>query len=384
VLFRSPVGEGRERSYLRSDLARLKARRRATIGAAPVSGALHWGEPVLESSITEITERGPVYRGKPAVALAESGVPFESVAELLWTARLPDAAPRWRCADLGVAPSRLSALVPEGSSPLSAMSLLVIAVGAADRGRFETAPASVLARVRPLVRRMAATLAIGDGAGRVGAALRAPSIAAAIAVAALGTTSPNVVAAIDQALVLVADHELNVSAFAARVTASAGADVYGSLSAALAALAGPKHGGFVERVEALIDEIGDADRAAQVVHERARRGEQVPGFGHPLYHPRGDPRADPLLDSARRLASRKPRVRTVFALVDAMRDEGRPPPTIDLGLVALGAALGLPRGFGIALFAVGRTAGWIAHVLEQYEADFLIRPRALYRPRPAD
>jgi citrate synthase len=373
-----PLGEGRERSYLRSDLARLKARRRAK-GTAPLSGALHWGEPVLESSITEITERGPVYRGQPAAALAGSGVPFESVAELLWTRRLPDRPPRWTCPTLGVAPSRLSVLVPKNSSPLSAMALLLTAVGAGDPGRFETAPASVLARTRPLVRRMAATLAIAHGAARVEAALRAPSVAAAIAIVALGTAASDVVAAIDRALVLVADHELNVSAFAARVAASAGADVYGSLSAALAALAGPKHGGFVERVEALLDEIGEAGRASRVVHERARRGEHVPGFGHPIYHPLGDPRAAPLLDAARRLAPRKPRVRTVFALIEAMREEGRPPPTIDLGLVAIGAALGLPRAFGIALFAIGRTAGWVAHILEQYEADFLIRPRALYR-----
>ena len=67
------------------------------------------------------------------------------------------------------------------------------------------------------------------------------------------------------------------------------------------------------------------------------------------------------------------------ALIDAMREAGRPEPTIDAGLLAIAAALGLPRGFGVALFAVGRAAGWVAHVLEQYEAGFLIRPRALYR-----
>jgi citrate synthase len=72
-------------------------------------------------------------------------------------------------------------------------------------------------------------------------------------------------------------------------------------------------------------------------------------------------------------------VKTVFALIDAMREAGRPEPTIDAGLLAISAALGLPRGFGVALFAVGRAAGWVAHVLEQYEAGFLIRPRALYR-----
>ena len=120
----------------------------------------------------------------------------------------------------------------------------------------------------------------------------------------------------------------------------------------------------------------------QVVHERARRGELIPGFGHPLY-PQGDPRAEPLLEAARALSAGNPAVRTLFALIEAMRESGRPAPTIDAGLVAVSTALGMPRGFGVALFAVGRTAGWVAHVLEQYEAGFLIRPRALYRaPTP--
>ncbi|MFP2912440.1 citrate/2-methylcitrate synthase, partial [Pyxidicoccus sp. 3LFB2] len=84
---------------------------------------------------------------------------------------------------------------------------------------------------------------------------------------------------LNRALVLLADHELNVSTFTARVTASSGADLYACLSAALAALSGPKHGGACDRVEALLSEVGRPERAAEVVHERLRRGESVPGFG---------------------------------------------------------------------------------------------------------
>ena len=104
----------------------------------------------------------------------------------------------------------------------------------------------------------------------------------------------------------------------------------------------------------------------------------MPGFGHPLYAG-GDPRAAPLFASAKALAPRHSGVRTIFALVEAMREAGRPPPTIDAGLVAIAIALGLPRGSGVALFAIGRSAGWVAHVLEQYQAGFLIRPRATHR-----
>ncbi len=371
--------EGRERQYLRADLARLKAGRRgrAATGGG-LSGALHWGEPVLESAITRIVPEGPVYRGRLATDLARSGASFEAVAELLWSGSLPGAEPAWSCEDLGIEPARLAGLLDETSPPLGSLSLLLPALGARDPGRFDTEPTAVLSRARTTIRRMAAALAIPAAPRRVAAALEAGGVARAVAVAAHGSRDRDLVRAIEQALVLLADHELNVSAFAARVAASAGADLYACLTAALAALSGPKHGGHVERVEALVGEIGTPDRARLIVHERARRGEHIPGFGHPLY-PGGDPRAEPLFASAKALAPRHPGVRTIFALVEAMRDAGRPPPTIDAGLVAIATALGLPRGSGVALFAIGRSAGWVAHVLEQYEAGFLIRPRAVHR-----
>jgi citrate synthase len=375
-------GEGRERLYLRADLARLKARRRARrVGGGGVSGALHWGEPVLESSITQITAAGPVYRGRRAADLARSGVPYESVAELLWSGELPAAPPRWRCDSLGVAPRPLASLLDEASPPLASLSLLVAALGARDPSRFEMERDAVLERARGLVLRLAASLALPLAPARAAEALTAGGVAAALAVAVRGRADADLVRVLDQALVLIADHELNVSAFAARVVASAGADLYACLGAALAALSGPKHGGYVERIEALVAEAGTPEHARRVIHERARRGEAVPGFGHPLY-PEGDPRARPLLAAARGIAGRQAAVRTLFALIEAMRAAGRPGPTVDTALVAVTAALGLPRGFGVALFAVGRTAGWVAHVLEQQEAGFLIRPRALYRDRP--
>jgi citrate synthase len=183
--------------------------------------------------------------------------------------------------------------------------------------------------------------------------------------------------ALRAALVVCADHELNASAFAARVAASTHADVYACLLAALGTLTGPRHGGSCDRVEALVAETERPERATHVVLERARRGEGVPGFGHPLY-PAGDPRASPLLDHARALAPRSRDVRVVLALIEAMRDTGRGAPNLDAGLVALAAALGLPRGSAIGVFAIGRMAGWVAHVLEQYAAGFLFRPRARY------
>jgi citrate synthase len=105
----------------------------------------------------------------------------------------------------------------------------------------------------------------------------------------------------------------------------------------------------------------------------------VPSFGHP-YYVDGDPRAALLLELAAALGSRSPTLRALLALVEAMREAGRPGPNSDAGAVALRAALGLPRGAAAGLFAVGRCAGWIAHALEQYETGQLLRPRARYKP----
>ncbi|MEA2626281.1 MAG: citrate synthase [Candidatus Binatota bacterium] len=377
-----PHEEGRTRRYLRDDLERLRARRRDGARSALAERALRWGEPVLDSAITAISERGPEYRGHFAVALAEAGVPFEAVAELLWTGTLPVPAPRWRADGLGVPATALAKLLPRGGRTLAVLALLVPAIAVRDPGRYDARRDAVLFRARALIPRLAAGLTVARDPRRLARAVAGHGVARIVA-AALGVDGDRrAAAAIDAALVLVADHELNVSAFAARVAASAGADVYGCFSAALAALSGSRHGGILERVEALVAEAGEPAAAERVVHERSRRGEAIPGFGHPLY-PDGDPRARPLLEAARALAGTSPRAATVLALADVMRGEGRGDPTVDTGLVALAAALGLAPGAAAGIFAVGRSAGWIAHVLEQQAAGFLIRPRARYRSTPA-
>jgi citrate synthase len=129
------------------------------------------------------------------------------------------------------------------------------------------------------------------------------------------------------------------------------------------------------RVEALADEAGSARNAAATLRARVARGDELPGFGHPLYAD-GDPRTAPMLAIAKRLAGRDARVRTVIALAEAGGDVAGTPATCDLGLVAIAAALRLPRGAPGAIFAVGRAPGWVAHIVEQRAANFLIRPRA--------
>jgi citrate synthase len=190
---------------------------------------------------------------------------------------------------------------------------------------------------------------------------------------------------LDAALILSADHELNVSAFTVRCVASAGATPYGAVVAGLAALAGTRHGGHTARVEALFEEIGTPAHTGQVVSERLRRGEPVPGFGHPLY-PDGDPRGRALLALTAAAVPRSRHValaRSIAAEVWRVNGEH---PTVDFGLVVLARSLGLPRGGALALFALGRTAGWIGHAIEQYQSGEIIRPRARYvgpLPKPS-
>jgi citrate synthase len=324
--------------------------------------------------LTSIGDAGPVYRGRLATELAARDVPFEAVAELLWMRELPAERPRWQ--PLGSFPARrVAALLAPEADFAQSMSLAVATIQA----RKSPAPPSRtldLLRARSLCLHLAASLSLGQEADRFDAALAAESVALATAIA-LGAKRPQHAArSIDRALVLCADHELNVSAFAARVAASAGADLFACISAGIAALSGPRHGGVSRKLEAFLASIGGHDRVRAAVHEHLRRGEEVPGFGHPLY-PRGDPRAVALLALAREVGGAEP-LRTLNALVRAMREERREPPTLDVGLVALSIALDLPPGSAFAMFAVGRAAGWIAHVLEQREDPYLLRPRARY------
>jgi citrate synthase len=366
-LVRSVPGDGRRaRRYVRADLERIRGRRDARAGhAALARAALDWGEPVLDSALTEITERGPAPRGRLVSDLVERGVGFEQASELLWTGSLPATTPQWKVTSLGFDARRLAKLLPDRPAPFSVLSLAMTALARAGMD----GPV--------LIPRLAASLAMVDDPARVTASLAQPTVAARL-LHALGSKPTRAsVRAIDAALVASLDHELNPSSFVARVAAAAGADMPSCLTAALATLSGARHGGQVDRVEMLLDAIGSKGHARGFVDERLQHGEAIPGFGHRLY-PQGDPRATLLLDVARGLGRRSARLDTILSLVRAMQESGQEPPTLDLGLAAVTAALGLPRGAPIVVFALGRTAGWIAHVVEQRESGQVLRPRARY------
>ncbi len=367
-----PGPRGRGRRYRRDDLAPLRAR-----SAGPAAQAMRYGEPVLETRITRIGAQGPVYCGRLATALVDDGASFESVAELLWTGELPGSPPRWPTDGPPLRERDLARLLPPGCPPLAALALALPALAAIDPLRFDAEPAAVMARARRLIPRLAAAVALSLDPKRLPAALDSGDPVRALALAFGMTLQPKPLNLLRSALILCADHELNASTFAARVAASTGADLHACLSAALATLSGPRHGGASEQVERLVQEAGTPARAAHTVGERLRRGERLAGFGHPLYT-LGDPRVPPMLALSQALRPRSVRLRTLQAMLQAVHQAGRPPANLDVGISAACAALELPIGMGPAIFAIGRMAGWVAHVLEQQQSTQILRPRAHY------
>ena len=368
---------GPARRYRRADLERLRARRAARSGRPqPESDTLRFEAPLLDSSITWLTDSGPVYRGHSALELARRDTPFEAVAELLWTGDLP-ATTDWPAAD-SLPVAELHELVGTEATVLNAQTLTVAALAAHDRGRFDLRPDALLPRARALIRVLSAASALGSHPERVIESLRAASVADSIAIAIGARRSAAALRALNRALVLLADHELNASTFAARIAASTHADLYACLLAGLGALQGPRHGSASQRAAAFAAEVGLPERAEEVIYERLGRGELLPGFGHSVYSA-ADPRAEPLLETARSLAPQNTTVRTVSALVRAMARVNRPPVNVDMALVALGGALGVSAWALPAISGVSRAAGWTAHVLEQYGGN-LLRPRARYTP----
>lgn len=192
--------------------------------------------------------------------------------------------------------------------------------------------------------------------------------------------APSAVRALDIALILRADNELNPSTFAARVTASTGADVYGCVLAALSALAGPRHGWHTRNVLGALEEIGTPEQVNDWVRERLARKTKIAGFGHQVYQGE-DPRTGLLRGLAEAECQRAglwSLFRTARELELVVQRETGQHPIVDFYLAPLYRAVGIPGDLFTAVFAVSRMSGWVAHVLEQYGDDRLLRPRAEY------
>jgi len=361
----------RQRLFCAEDIAQLKSRGAVHSGTAPRGEtSLRWGEPVLQSSITAIGEAGPVYRGYPAVQLAEQGVRFENVAQLLWTGSLVSEPMKWSFAGN---PDEVQAELQHHSHADIARALAWLALSSGGRddccAEDMSYAKTLLAKFARAVLRLAPhdrIATVGDDAG----------VADVISKCA-GMADVDVVHAINAALVLCADLELAPATFAARVAASAGCEVSSCVAVGITTHAGGLTGGSAGRAERLLfHELADSNFEDKL-HIAKTLGSREYGFNHPLF-PAGDPRATALLVLARSFARPGRRLQRALAFVDEARERHGLHPGMGLSLAVLCQALRLPEHGPLALWTLGRTAGLIAHVTEQKALGFKIRPRAYY------
>ncbi|EYB67555.1 citrate synthase [Deinococcus phoenicis] len=369
-LIRSEPGPAgtRERRYHAEDVQELMRRqgvRRNPEAAAEeaVQGALAWGLPVLDSALTHIADGRLSYRGREVTRLAETAT-VEEVAALLWTGdaggwtRLPLRA------RLTLAP------LPRADTPLEALGFALVHAGAHDLAALDTRPAALPAGAARVLSLLYGTLERQEGVPPAPDLPLHARLARAWGVDAAGAEL------LRRALVLLADHELNVSAFTARVAAGGGASLHHTALAALGAVQGTQHGLASAAAHDLLQRALDSGPQL-ALREATRRHAHPPGFGHPLY-PVGDPRGRALLAALQAARPEAPAVRAAFALVDRMRGETGEAPNVDLALAALARTLGRGAQDAVTLFVLGRTSGWLAHAIEARTGGQFIRPRARY------
>lgn len=415
VLTRRRGPDGRTSLFHAGEVSELARRGRPRRGR----GA---DELVIETELTEIIGGHLRYRGQDAIVLAAERT-FEEVAGLLWTGSLgdPDPAAPWQAtAEAITAGTAAQAALPDGTLPLERLQVIVPAMAATDPLRLHLDPPAVLAAARSLIAGMVECLpsaapcpgsdsamssprsdSAASGTGSDSAASGMPSgpaapgqvpgsnsglrpdaaggsIAERMAPKLCpGQLAPGLTGALQAALVLLADHELAASTFAARVAASVRADPYAVVATGLGALGGPLHGGASLGAEVMLRSASKPTDAARVIGDLLRRGERVPGLGHFVYQT-GDPRAVALMEFLRSVVPGSERLAVADALLAEARRRALPEPNIDFALAVLCAVAGLIPGAGEAVFAVARVAGWLAHALEEYARNTPIRPRGIY------
>lgn len=353
-----PVSPGHRSSrYHALDVDRLATR--SGVHKAPaqaLQSATDWGAPIMESAITLIGDETFYYRGLAVPHLAETWS-FEQAVALLWdmpdTALLqPDPALR----------AIIETAVKDSSAgdPVERFLAVLAVLNHQDAAAFHFTPETTIGAGTLM---MDGFLCILTG--------QWPCGPIAEHLAATWQLDRAAQALINSALILTADHELNLSSFTARCAASAGCSPYAAVAAATHAFFGRRHGGNTERIRGLLHESDGRGSLYEAIASRIKRGDPVPGFGHRLYN--RDPRAAFLLQ---RLPDQCGYVKQALEASGALLAGAYP--SVDFALVMMEKELSLPEQAGTHLFYLGRQAGLTAHILEQYSQNRLIRPRALY------
>ncbi|MFD5987959.1 citrate synthase [Streptomyces cyaneofuscatus] len=353
---------------------RALARRSGRREPSPAGGDL-----VFRTGITLIEDDRYYLRGVDATELARRHS-YEEVAEWLWTGELRPGVRFEAPPETLAAARRTVGALPAHSGSTDRLRVAVTAAAATDPLRFDLSPQAVLSSARSLIPTLVGALPVVGGASEAAGDSLARQLWPRLTARPVDTPA---LAVLDAALVLLIDHDLAASTLAARVAASAHAHPYAVVSAGLGVLEGPLHGAASGLAHRMLQEAVDRGSAVPVVADHLRTGRRVPGLGHRLY--RGeDPRARTLfalLEDVPQAAGALAAAREVVATT------ARHAPlhaNIDLALAVLSVTCGMAAEAGETVFAVSRTAGWIAHALEEYgERPLRIRPSGQYTgPRP--
>nr|WP_315594215.1 citrate synthase [uncultured Cupriavidus sp.] len=380
-LIRSVLQPGsRSRLYYREDVERATMRIGGRAGRPEtVEAVMSWGHPVFHTLITDLTDEGPFYRGQSAIALAECDRGFESVAELLWDGLDQPGLAHWDTPRLPEAFfTRLSTAL-DGAVGLTGLRIMSIATSLFEldgSGHSGFDKATTTADARVLLQIYAAAMGLmGPGRQYISHQNLEPSSVASVLLTALGVPiTEAALRALNAALILCADHELSSATLSARVAASCGANLTACLVTAIATHSGSLVIGGCEKSEHLLRKAHDTEEMYQLLSELERSGSYIPGYNLKAY-PKGDPRARKLLALAASLGTETQPV------LDLVTDVGRRfdlEPSLEIGLVSLAMALRFPPGTASIIWALARASGWVAHIIEQREAGFMLRPRARY------
>ena len=364
-LIRSEKVPGQRRSrFARADVERHAARSRR-------GGRATGLEVVVETELTLLEPSGNLsYRGWDVTDAARRST-FEHVASWLWTGEA-QATP-FVAVERTAGPARAAVAALPDLPPIDRFRTALAAMRHADPFRADRRPAAVADTARATVATLVDCLDLlarhDAPAGSTVAARLWPRVTAA-------KPSAGRIRFLDAVLVLLADHELAASTFAARVAASTWADPYLVLQAGLAVLGGPLHGGASEQARGLVREATETS-AAEAIGRRLGNGERIPGFGHRVYETR-DPRAEVVFEL---LGDDLPAV--TAEILDVVDERRLPFPNIDFALAAAAEHFAFVEGSTEAIFAVARTVGWLAHAIEEYDHALRFRPRAAYVGSPA-
>lgn len=336
-----------------------------------------------------------VYRSYDVLELAEKST-FEEVAYLLWYGCLPRVTEFKAFLDgftgsmsLPVETAMILRMFPKAATPMEVIRTAVSSLGHWDPDSGNTRLDACLRKAQRLTLRIPLLVAAHQRL-REGLEPIKPVPGHGIAFNFLYTLQgrepdPLIERAFDVALILHADHELNASTFAARVTAATMADIYSSVTSAIGTLKGPLHGGANMEVMQLIDEIGSPQRAEKAILDKLANKVKIPGFGHRVYRCE-DPRVSVLRNYARTVTTHTGRsiyFQITQEIERVVLEQTKVFPNVDLYTASLYTAMGLPRELFTPIFAISRIVGWTSHILEQWSDNRLIRPRAEY-VGPAD